>query len=90
MKIDINTDNIQQVQTTNAPGAVSAVPAGVEKTATGNPSAGLSKDMWDKRNLMNSIKAAWDSDDTATISDTAKRGVGIVGDPRIVGDLDAE
>ena len=82
MKIEINPEKNQSVQAVNTADAVSAVSANVE--GKNNTAGGLTRDMWDKRNLANSLKDAWDSDDTAVISVEAKRG--IVGDPRIVGD----
>jgi len=90
MKIELNPEVSKNVQTTAVADAAPVVPASSGHTVKSNGSAGLSQDMWDKRNLMNSIKAAWDSEDTAVISDNAKRGIGIVGDPRIVGDESAE
>ena len=90
MKIEINPENSKSVQPNTA---VDAVPANTEvtkKTAEDFIPGGLTKDLWDKRNLMNSVSAVWDNEDTASVSDEAKRGVGIVGDPRIVGQEDAE
>jgi hypothetical protein len=82
MKIEINPEKNSGVQTT-AVDAVEAIPAESGMAVKKNPS-GLTRDIWDKRNLMNSLKDVWDSEDTATISEAAKRG--IVGDPRIVGE----
>jgi len=83
MKVELNPE----INKTAQSAAVADVaPVDAEKTAVSNDPAGLSKDMWDKRNLMSSLKDAWDSDDTVVISDGAKRGFGIVGDPRIVGE----
>ena len=89
MKIDLISEHNKSIQATAVADAAPVVQAEAEKAANINSPSGLSRDIWDKRNLMNSIKNAWDSEDTATISDNAKRGVGIVGDPRIVGDEDA-
>jgi len=83
MKVEINPEKSSGVQTTTVE-AVEAVPAEAGITVTNNASSGLNRDIWDKRNLMNSLKDVWDSDDTATISDEAR--FGIVGDPRIVGE----
>jgi len=83
MKIEINPEKSSGVQTTTVE-AVGAIPAEAGITVTNNANGGLTRDIWDKRNLMNSLKDVWDSYDTATISDEAK--FGIVGDPRIVGE----
>jgi len=89
MKIEINPEIKQNIKTTAADSATAVAPEAVNAPKDYTPGK-LSQDMWDKRNLMTSLKNAWDSDDTAVISDNAKRGVGIVGDPRIVGDESAE
>ena len=87
MKIEINPENVKNVQTA-AVDSATAVSAVVEKTAQNNAPEGLSRDIWDKRNLMSSLERAWDSEDSAVISEGAKRG--IVGDPRIVGEEESE
>jgi len=84
MKIEINSDNNKNVQAASAVTSATAVSAVVGKSVHNNASSGLSRDLWDKRNLMSSLEKAWDSEDTAVISEGAKRG--IVGDPRIVGE----
>jgi len=83
MKIEINPEKISGVQTTPVE-AVTAIPAEAGITVNNNTSGGLTRDIWDKRNLMNSLRDVWDSDDTATISNNAR--LSIVGDPRIVGE----
>jgi len=84
MKIDINPEKGQNLQS-GAADAVSSVKEAVEPAGSHNvTSGGLTRDLWDKRDLLNSVSASWDSEDTAVISEEAKRG--IVGDPRIAGD----
>jgi len=87
MKIEINTENNVNIQAASAADSTAAVPAAVEKSSQSN-AGGLTRDMWDKRNLMSSLERAWDSEDTAVISEEAKRG--IVGDPRIAGEIESD
>ena len=84
MKIEINPENNKNVQVATAVDSTSTASTVVGKTAQNNAAGGLSRDLWDKRNLMTSLERAWDSEDSAVISVGAKRG--IVGDPRIVGE----
>jgi len=84
MKIEINPENNKNVQVATAVDSTSTASTVVGKTAQNNAASGLSRDLWDKRNLMTSLERAWDSEDIAVISENAKRG--IVGDPRIVGE----
>ena len=84
MKIEINSENNKNVQAATAVDSTSAVSAVVGKAAPNNAADGLPRDLWDKRNLMSSLEKAWDSEDSAVISEGARRG--IVGDPRIVGE----
>ena len=84
MKIEINPENNKNVQAATAVDSASAVSTVVGKAAHNNAADGLTRDIWDKRNLMTSLERAWDSEDSAVISEEAKRG--IVGDPRIVGE----
>ena len=84
MKIEINPENNKNVQVATAVDSTSTASTVVGKTAQNNAASGLSRDLWDKRNLMTSLERAWDSEDSAVISVGAKRG--IVGDPRIVGE----
>jgi len=89
MKIELNPEVNQNIQSTTATDAVAAVPVNTEvkeNIVSDITTGGLTKDLWDKRNLMNSVSAVWDNDDTAEVSVEAKRSVGIVGDPRIVGE----
>jgi len=88
MKIEINPENNKNIQNTTAVDSAAAVSAVIEKTAQDSTSDGLTRDLWDKRNLMSSLERVWDSEDTAVISKGAKRG--IVGDPRIVGEEELE
>jgi len=89
MKIDLNTEKNTSVQAASADTAVTVSDKNINKAEV-NTTGGLTRDMWDKRNLMNSLERAWDSEDTAVISDNAKQGIGIVGDPRIVGEKESE
>ena len=90
MKIELNLENSKNVQVASAADSTAAVSAVVEKVSRDNATGGLSRDMWDKRNLMSSLERLWDSEDTAIISEEAKKGRGIVGDPRIVGEEESE
>ena len=89
MKIELNPEKTQSVQSTTAVDAATAASAGAEKVAKENTTGGLTRDIWDKRNLWNAIGDLWDSEDTATVSEEARRGMGIVGDPRILEDASA-
>jgi len=84
MKIEINPENNKNIQNATAVDSTAAVSAVAGIAAQDNASGGLTRDLWDKRNLMVSLERAWDSEDTVVISKGAKRG--IVGDPRIVGE----
>jgi len=90
MKLELNPETNKNIQSVVATDSVAAGSAAAEKVSTEKNAGGLTRDMWDKRNLMNSLERVWDSDDTATISEKAKQGIGIVGDPRIVGDMTEE
>ena len=84
MKIEINPENKKSVQAASTADSTTAVTAVIDKAAHNNAANGLARDIWDKRNLMTSLERVWDSEDSAVISEEAKRG--IVGDPRIVGE----
>jgi len=90
MKLELNPETKNSVISATTVDAVPAVSKETVQTATDYTPGGLNRDMWDKRNLMNSLERVWDSEDSAVISDSAKRGVGIVGDPRIVGNEESE
>jgi len=88
MKIELIPETKNSVISATTADAIPPVSEKAETTAIDTTPGGLNHDMWDKRNLMNSLERVWDSEDTATISEGAKRG--IVGDPRIVGDEETE
>ena len=90
MKLELNPETNKSVVSATTADAVAAVSEETVKTVSNSTPGGLNHDMWDKRNLMNSLERVWDSDDTAVISEKAKQGFGIVGDPRIVGDISGE
>jgi len=87
MKIENIPEKSQNVQSV-ATEAVSSVPAAGAKSAQDFVPGNLTEDLWDKRDLMSSVSKALGNDDIVVVSEEAKRG--IVGDPRIVGDENAE
>ena len=88
MKVENIPEKSLNVQPGSAADAVSSSPAAGVKSAQDFVPGQLTEDLWDKRDLMSSVSKALDNVDTVSVSEEAKRG--IVGDPRIVGDENAE